>query len=471
MARTRSGARLRAMNIDDTLHRMTASQIAAGLRKKTFSATEVCDAAIARIEALDGNINAVVVRDFERARADARQADVAIGRGEFKPLTGVPMTVKESFDLRGFPTTWGFEMHREHQAREDALAVQRVKQSGAIVLGKTNVPPALADWQSENTIYGRTRNPHALEHSAGGSSGGSAASVAMGFAAAELGSDIGGSVRVPAAFCGVYGHKTTYGVIPSGGHAFGGIQTVAPLLAVIGPLARSAEDLGLVLDAVAGPDAEAPANKLVLPLPRHGRLASYRVFVLDHHPVARADSDTLGAMETLADFLVKEGASVARQSSLLPDIASSWRTYQAMLHTIITRGDPNNTRPPISAHDWFALQDDQLRIRRQWADFFRHFDIVLAPSFGTPAFLHTSEQDWRKRPLPIDGEPSKFGDQLGWAGIATVANLPSTAIPLGVNKAGLPLSVQAIGPHLEDKTTIAFAGLAGREIVTPAAAL
>ncbi len=455
------------MSIETSLHQMTAGDLAAGLRKKSFSATELCDASIARIERLDGEVNAVVVRDFERARADARQADVAIARGDFKALTGIPMTVKESFDLRGYPTTWGFEMHREHRAREDALAVQRLKGTGAVILGKTNVPPALADWQSENPIYGRTRNPHALERSAGGSSGGSAASIAMGFAALEVGTDIGGSVRVPAAFCGVYGHKTSYGVIPLGGHFPGGVQPATPLLGVAGPIARSAADLATALDVIAGPDADSPANKLALPMPRHGRLASYRVFVLDHHPAARANSEVLGAIEGLADRLVKEGASVARQSSLLPDINASWRTYQAMLHTIITRGDPTNTRPPISSHDWFGLLDDQLRIRRQWADFFRHFDIVLCPAFGTPAYVHTSEPDWRKRELPIDGEPSKFGDQLGWAGIATVANLPSTAIPLGVSKAGLPLSVQAIGPFLEDKTTIAFAGLVGHEIVPP----
>jgi len=455
------------MSIETSLHQMSVGDLAAGLRKKTFTATELCDASIARIERLDGEVNAVVVRDFERARADARQADVAIARGEVKALTGIPMTVKESFDLRGYPTTWGFEMHREHRAREDALAVQRLKGAGAVILGKTNVPPALADWQSENPIYGRTRNPHALERSAGGSSGGSAASIAMGFAALEVGTDIGGSVRVPAAFCGVYGHKTSYGVIPLGGHFPGGVQPATPLLGVAGPIARSAADLATALDVIAGPDADSPANKLVLPMPRHGRLASYRVFVLDHHPAARANSEVLGAIEGLADRLVKEGASVARQSSLLPDINGSWRTYQAMLHTIITRGDPTNTRPPISSHDWFGLLDDQLRIRRQWADFFRHFDIVLCPAFGTPAYVHTSEPDWRKRELPIDGEPSKFGDQLGWAGIATVANLPSTAIPLGVSKAGLPLSVQAIGPFLEDKTTIAFAGLVGHEIVPP----
>ena len=458
------------MSTDIALLRMSAREMVAGLRKKSFSATDLCEASIARIEKLDANINAVVARDFERARADARAADLAIGRGEFKPLTGVPMTVKESFDLRGYPTTWGIEAHREHRAREDALAVQRVKAAGAIVLGKTNVPPVLADWQTENPIYGRTHNPHDLERSAGGSSGGSAAAVAMGFSAVEIGTDIGGSVRIPAAFCGVYGHKTSYGVIPMGGHYPGGTTPAATLLGVAGPIARSAEDLATVLDAVAGPDAESSANRLALPLPRHERLASFRVFVLDHHPVARADIQILGALETLADHLVKEGASVARQSSLLPDMNAAWRTYQSMLLTTITRGDPPGPRKPISAHDWFGLLDDQLRIRRQWSDFFRHFDIVLAPAFGTVAFPHTQEPDWRKRELPMDGEPSKFGDQLGWAGIATMANLPSTAIPLGVNKAGIPLAVQAIGPFLEDKTTIAFAGMVGHPLVAPAIA-
>ena len=455
------------MRMDPGLHRMTASQMAAGLRRKAFSAAELCEAHIDRIERLDGHVNAVVVRDFDRARAEARQADVAISRGDLKPLTGIPMTVKESLDLRGHPTTWGVEAHIEHRAREDALTVQRLKAAGAVVLGKTNVPPMLADWQSENPIYGRTRNPHGLEQSAGGSSGGSAVAIAMGFSAIELGSDIGGSVRVPAAFCGVYGHKTSHGVIPMGGHFAGGEIRAAEMLGVIGPLARSAEDLGAALDVVAGPDAEAPANRLALPTARHARLASFRVFVLDHHPVARADSDIRGALEQLVDRLIREGATVARQSSLLPDIARSWRLYQSMLHTIITRGDPGNPRQPISAHDWLNLVDEQLRLRRQWADFFRHFDIVLCPAFGTPAYTHARESDWRKRALPIDGEPSKFGDQLGWAGIATVANLPSTAIPLGVNKAGLPLAVQAIGPFLEDKTTIAFAGLTGHDIVAP----
>src|SRR5690606_31906776 len=301
-------------------------------------------------------------------------------------------------------------------------------------------------------------------------SGGCAAAIAMGFSALELGSDIGGSIRVPAAFCGVYGHKTSYGVIPLGGHMYGGAQVAPQLLGVTGPIARSADDLDAVLDVVAGPDADSPANKLALPPPRHGRLASFRVFVLDQHPAAGVDADIRGAIEHLADELTKAGASVARQSSLLPDLHSSWRTYQAILHTIITRRAPSNPRPPITAHDWLGHLDDQLRIRRQWADFFRHFDIVVCPAFGTPAFPHTDEPDWRKRQLTMDGAPSNFGAQLAWAGIATVANLPSTAIPLGVNKQGLPIGVQAIGPFLEDKTTIAFAKLVGQPCPVPAIA-
>lgn len=455
------------MSITDSLHRMSAAQLSAGLKKKAFSAAELCEASIDRIERLDSQTNAVIVKDYERARTEARMADEAIARGQMKPLTGIPMTVKESFDLRGHPTTWGFEAFRDHRAREDALAVQRLKAAGAMVIGKTNVPPALGDWQSANPIYGRTNNPYDLARSPGGSSGGSATAIAMGYSALEVGSDIGGSIRVPAMFCGVYGHKTSYNLAPMGGHHAGGMVMAPQLLSVIGPIARSAEDLATALDAIAGPDAESPANKLALPLPRHGRLASHRVFVLDHHPAARADSNVLGALEGLADDLTKAGATVARQSSLLPDMNLQWKTYQAMLHTIITRGDPNNTRPPISAHDWLGHLDNQLRIRRQWADFFRHFDIVLCPAFGTPAFPHSPEPDWRKRPLDFDGEPGNFGSQLGWAGIATVANLPSTAIPLGLTAKGLPVGVQAIGPFLEDKTTIAFAGMVGHEIEPP----
>ena len=192
-----------------------AGELAAAIATGRLSALEACDAAIRRIEARDAAINAVVVRDFERAREQARERDLRRARGERGPLLGVPMTVKESFDVAGLPTHWGLLPFRDHRPREDALAVARLKAAGAVILGKTNVPPALADWQATNPIHGRTVNPHDPTRSPGGSSGGSAAALASGMVPLELGSDIGGSIRVPAHFCGVFGHKPSFGLLPS----------------------------------------------------------------------------------------------------------------------------------------------------------------------------------------------------------------------------------------------------------------
>ncbi len=203
-----------------------------------------------------------------------------------------------------------------------------------------------------------------------------------------------------------------------------------------------------------------------MPRPRHDRLGGFRVFVIDNHPAAGVDSEIRHLLEDVADQLTREGASVARTSSLLPDMSASWRTYQSILHTVTTRRAPTG-RQPITAHELLDRFDDQFRIRRQWADFFRHFDVVLAPVFGTTAFPHTAEPDWRKRSLMIDGEETPYGAQLAWAGIATVANLPATAVPMGLGKGGLPLSLQVIGPHLEDRTTIAFAGMIARDTPPP----
>ena len=461
------------MGVDIDLARATASDLAAALRAKAVSAVELVDASIARIEGLDGPINAVVVRDFERARAEAKAADLAIAAGASRPLLGVPMTVKESYDLRGHPSTWGMPQHREHRARTDALAVQRLTAAGAIMMGKTNVPPVLADWQSDNPVYGRTSNPHDLSRTPGGSSGGSAAAVAMGFSALEMGSDIGGSVRVPAAFCGVFGHKASYNLIPTTGHGMGGATGMQPPLAVLGPLARSAQDLDLALGVVSGPDALSPANRLALPEPRRRKLGEFRVFILDPHPAARPGADVLAAIERVADHAAAEGAVVARQSNLLPDMPSAWKTYQALLHTITSRrapGEEAGDRPPISAHEWMNRLDEQHRLRVAWADFFQHFDVVVTPAFSTPAFPHTNEPDWRKRTLMIDGEPTNYGAQLAWASMASVGNLPATVAPMGVDADGLPVAVQIIGPHLEDRTSIAFAGLVAEPLVTPKAA-
>ena len=434
-----------------------AHVLAAAIAAKQISAREACDAAIRRIERLDGAINAVVVRDFERARAQAAARDAQLARGERQPLLGVPMTVKESLDVAGLATTWGLPPFREFRPTEDAVVVARLKAAGAVILGKTNIPPSLADWQSTNPIYGRTVNPRDPSRTPGGSSGGSAAAVASGMVALECGSDIGGSIRVPAAFCGVFGLKPSFGLVPRRGHAFPGTDAAGIELAVIGPLARSAADLDLALGVIAGPDvADAVGYRATLPAPRPQRLADCRLLVLDSHPRARTGRVIRDALARLGGEAGRAGATVARESALLPDLSAAHDTYLAMLTTIMTRGAPNLDKV-ISAHQWFDLLDQQMRVGRRWRALFEHFDAVIAPAFGTVAYPHVDTPDMATSTLTIDDEPTPYGQQVAWPGVATLPGLPATAVPIGLSADGLPIGVQVIGPYLQDRTTIAIA--------------
>ncbi len=436
----------------------TAGEMARALAARAVSAVELLDAAVARIEALDGPINAVVVRDFDRARDAAQRADLALARGERRPLLGVPMTVKEAHNVAGLPTTWGVEAFKDWIAPKDSVGVARLKAAGAVILGKTNVPPHLADWQSANPVYGRTNNPLDLSRSPGGSSGGSAAALAAGMVPLELGSDIGGSIRVPAAFCSVLGHKPSYDLVPQRGHAPPGLDGASIALNVVGPMARNAADLALALDVLAGPDGdEAKGYRVELPPPRHSRLADYRVLILGEHPLATVENDISTALEGLAARLEASGAQVSRQSDLLPDLAAAHGIYLTLLLTAMSRGGPPSANV-IDAHAWLNALDAQLSIRRAWARVFQTFDVVLAPVLGVVAFEHMAGE-WPERHFTINGRQTAFGDQLVWPGMATLANLPATSVSIGADARGLPIGAQVIGPYLEDRTTIAFAGL------------
>lgn len=436
----------------------SAGAMAEALAARRVGALELTEAAIARIEIRDKALNAVVVRDFDRAREAARAADAALAAGQSAPLLGVPMTVKESNNVAGLRTCWGTPMFGDWKATSDAVAVARLKAAGAIILGKTNVPPFLSDWQSNNPIYGRTRNPWNLDRSPGGSSGGAAAAVASGMSPLELGSDIGGSIRVPAAFCGVYGHKPSYEIVPSRGHQPPGIDGAPAPLAVVGPLARTAADLDLAMDVLAGPDGDAATGwRLVLPAPRHARLADYRVLILDQHPIAATDGEVRAALARLAADLEGAGVKVSRASPLLPDLAALHSTYGAMLNTVMTRGSPQPA--PVDAHGWLGLLDAQLGLQRQWAVLAETFDVVIAPAFGRTAYPHDDEPDTARRVHIIEGAPTPYFDQLAWPGIATLLGLPATAIPLGLSADGLPIGAQVIGAALEDRTTIHVARL------------
>lgn len=440
----------------------TAGDIVQALADRKVGALELTDVAIARIEDRDRSINAVVVRDFDRARTAAKAADAALARGERGPLLGLPMTVKESHEVEGLPSTWGSPAFSGWVASKDSVAVKRLKAAGAIILGKTNVPPFLSDWQSNNPIYGRTCNPWDLSRSPGGSSGGGAAALASGMIPLEFGSDMGGSIRVPAAFCGVYGHKPTYGLVPTRGHAPPGVDGAGVALAVVGPLARSAADLDRALLVTAGPEPhDAKGYKLDLPGPRHADLADYRVLVLEQQPLADTDEEISGAVATLAARLEALGAEVSRASDLLPDLTAQHAVFMGLLLASTSRGVPGAMT--ISAHEWMNLLDAQLAFQRRWMDLFERFDVVVMPTIGVTAFPHDDGPDPTQRVLVVNGRETPYRAQGAWSTIALLPNLPATACPIGLSRAGLPIGVQVMGSHLEDRTTIAFAGLLARE--------
>jgi len=475
---------------DDLAYRSAADLVAA-LAGKHISSVELTDFAIARIEALDKPINAVVVRDFDRAQAAAKAADAALARGEARPLLGLPMTVKEQFNVVGLPTTWGNPKFADWQPNFDSLAVTRLKAAGAIILGKTNVPFMLEDWQSFNEIYGTTNNPWNLGRTPGGSSGGAAAALAAGFVSLELGSDIGGSLRCPAHFCGVFAHKPSLDLVPLRGAGPPHIpaRPVRGGLAVAGPMARSAADLALELDVVAGPDemSEGIAYRLALPPARHQDLKGFRVLVVDAHPLCPTAAGVQAALDRLAERLDKAGTSVARASPLLPDLGETARVYVELLAAGRAAELPADayqrveaaakSLPPddeslaaarvhglaFSHREWISASRVQGRLRQQWRDLFKEFDVVLCPPMPTPAFAHDHIKDQRIRRLDIDGRPVPYGEQIVWASMATLLGLPATVAPIGHSEAGLPIGVQIIGPYLEDRTMIAFAGLVERE--------
>ena len=469
----------------------TATECAAALAAKQVSAVELAQDAISRIERHDGKINAVCVRDFARGLDAARAADAARARGETTPLLGLPITVKESYNVAGLPTTWGFPPQKGFMPPEDALSISRVKAAGGVILGKTNIPVGLADWQSYNEIYGTTNNPYDLGRTPGGSSGGSAAALAAGYGPLSLGSDIGGSLRVPAFHCGVYAHKPTYNLVPPRGHTPPPVPPI-PLdrdLAVIGPMARSAADLSLLLDVIAGPDPldAGVGYRLALPPPRHTVLKDFRVLVVDSDPVLPTDKDVRGAIERLAGNLAKTGVGVARQSPLLPDFADSSRLYMRMLMGFLgaffqpeafagaqagaaqLTADNNSLaaerlRGITQSHrDWVLDDGARGRLRARWRELFRNFDAVICPIMPTPAYPHDHSEPQEQRRINIDGKDYVYPDQLAWPGIATLPGLPATALPLGLTSAGLPLGVQIVGPWLEDRTPLRLAELIERE--------
>ena len=466
----------------------SAGSLAGRIRSGEIGSLELTEAFIARIERHDGDVNAVVTRRFDAARAEAREADEKRARGEsLGPLHGVPMTIKESYDLTGLPTTWGHPMFRDNVAEQDSESVKSYRRAGAIFLGKTNVPLNLADFQSYNEIYGTTGNPWDLGRTPGGSSGGSAAALAAGLTALESGSDIGGSIRNPAHFCGVYGHKPTWCIVPPQGHRLPP-AVAGPDIAVCGPLARSAEDLALAMDLLAGPEPlAAPGWKLELPRPRHESLRDFRVALWPNDPAAPVSTEMADRVARVGEVLSKLGATVSDKARPAFEVVDSHLNYQKLLHSIMGAGmpedawlgireaadrlDPDDSSSmamtlrgtALSHRDWIRADHQRERLRYAWREFFDEWDVLVCPQMATAAFPH-DHGPMNERTIDVDGESRDYFEQIFWAGLVIGAYLPSTVFPTGPSAEGLPIGLQAVGAEYDDLRTIDFTRLLAREL-------
>ena len=463
----------------------SAEEIVAALRAGEVTSVELTEDAIVRIEREDKVINAICVPTFDRARAAAQRADEARARGEDRPLLGVPVTVKESYDIAGLPTTWGMPQHANYIPSEDAVQVSRLEAAGAVILGKTNVPEMLRDIQSFNEIYGTTTNPWDHDRTPGGSSGGSAAALASGFGALSLGSDLAGSLRTPAHFCGVHAHKPTLGLVAGRGM----VPPSEPALpagldlAVVGPMARSARDLTLLLDVMAGPDplTYGVAHRLALPPARHERLSGFRVLVVEEHPLIPTGAAVRAGVNRVAAALADGGARVERHSPLLPDLAeAATLSTQLLISGSVARFPVESLEQPgaddeslaavrvramaFSHRDWLEADKRREVHRHGWRQLFAEFDAVVCPITPTPAFPHDHNPNPLERRVDIDGVEYPYFAQFVWAGLATMPGLPATAVPAGRSPEGLPVGVQLIGPMFEDRTPLRLAELLERKI-------
>ena len=467
---------------------LCASELAQAIQNGDVSSLELTELYIGRVERYDDQLNSVVARDFERGLEAARAADESLARGEnLGPLHGVPMTIKEAYDVEGMATTWGIPAFEHNIATEDSEYVRRLKEAGAHIFGKTNVPLELADFQSFNDIYGTTNNPWNLECTPGGSSGGSAAALAAGLTALEAGSDIGGSIRNPAHFCGIYGHKPTWGVVSGLGHALPKDITPADI-AVVGPMARSAEDLALSMDIVAGAEpANAAGWQLNLPRPAKTSLKDYRVAIWPNHDFAPVAQEIADRVQLVGDTLARLGATVSDSARPDTDFAANFDTYSALLWGVMAahlseeekqanrdaRATQSNddksmqavlVRESVQEHSsWLRHSNQRSHIRRAWKKFFESWDIVICPQMATTAFPH-DHGDYTSRRITVDNEEQDYFRQLFWAGTITVAHLPSTVFPTGPSSAGLPIGLQAVGAEFNDYTCIDFARLLAEEM-------
>jgi amidase len=445
-----------------------ATAMLRALRGRRVSAVELLDLHLRHIERHNPTLNALVTPDFEAARRAAGAADAARAGGEERPLLGLPLTVKDSIDVAGLRGTAGMPAFADRRPVADAPVVARARAAGAVIMGKTNVPPRTADWQAANPVSGRTVNPWDHTRTPGGSTGGGAAALAAGLTPLELGSDMAGSIRVPAAFCGVYGHRPSETAVPRAGHFPGApLPNPATRLGVLGPLARSADDLALAFDVLAGPAAgEDVAWRLSVPPARHGRLADYRVAILPPVDWLPLDDEIATALEALAADLGRRGARVGRaQPDRFGDLRhhdALYRSLAAVTSAAMPPAESGGRPPEAGAAAFVRWFDEREDYRASYRAFFAEWDVLLAPVTCTLPFAHT-ETPLEERTIRVNGQVIPCRLMSVYPALATLSGQPATAFPSGLSRACLPIGLQAIGPYLEDRTPLRFAALVAEE--------
>ncbi|WP_165422842.1 amidase family protein [Ktedonosporobacter rubrisoli] len=466
----------------------SASNLLAALRQRQISASELLEHYQKRIASYNPQLNAIVIPNEEQARQQASAADEAYAHGESSlALQGLPLTFKECIEVAGLRATSGLPQTAQYVSTQTGPVAQRILAAGAVLMGKTNVPPHMSDWQADNLIFGRTNNPWDLTRTPGGSSGGSSAALAAGLSALELGTDIAGSIRIPAAFCGLYGHRPSDTAVPRYGRKPGiPLPNPALVLGVQGPLARSASDLQLALDVMAGPIiGEDVAWQLNLPPARHSTLRDFRVAVLPAAAWLPVDDELSSALDDLANRLRQLGATVQEVQPEGFELRKYTEGYLNMLSIFMyadlneeersalisaMQHGPNPLAPAqiaglrASAAQLIALHALREQYRDMFRSFFKDWDILLSPATIVPAFEHQDiDSATPSRTLKVNGKPTPYEFLAIHPGIASFIGHPATAFPWGRTRQGLPLGLQAIGPYLEDRSSIAFAGLLEQE--------
>ncbi len=466
----------------------SATDLLVALDRRETSSAELLELYLARVDRLAKTTNAVVTLDAERALAEARRCDEERSRGERRgALHGLPVTVKDSFETEGVRTTSGGTPElMSHVPAADSVVGARLKAAGAIVFGKTNLSTQAMDIQTYNAAFGTTNNPWDAGRTAGGSSGGSAVAMSCGLSSLEVGSDLGGSIRIPAAFCGVFGHRPSYGIVPTRGHIPGPPGSLAaPDLETAGPIARSAEDLDLALGVLARADVrEAVAWRLELPPPRRRGLSEYRLAAWLDDPAAPVDASLRERLEAVVEELRAAGAEVDTTARPGFTLVENARLFMRVLYGSMASGLPEAqfeklkaraavlasgddsfaarlTRDTVQTHREFDLaREERERQRARWAELFTRYDALLCPVFPTPAFPHDQSPNIGRRTLSVNGAPQPYlGTLLGWPALSGLSSLPGTAAPVGFTKEGLPAGIQVVGPYLEDRTAIHVAKL------------